>query len=292
VKLQHASVHLSVALLASAASCKSTERHVSQPPISEPDATPLDTALLTLTPDLVTFQSDGKELTAFLYRPLGSGPFPAVVFNHGSEPLPGWAPDQAEFYVRHGFVLLVPHRRGQGRSREAGDYILDVWESTHDPDRLVGQLVAQVDDVMAAVEYIRSRPFVDPSRVAVAGCSYGGIESLLAAERGNGLVAAVDFSGAAMAWGQLTPLRSRLRLAARNAKIPVLFIQSEDDFDTAPSTSLNAEMLDAGKPTQLHIFASRGQSHEDGHAFCAGGTSPPWGDDVLLFLGSAMRLRH
>ncbi len=45
----------------------------------------------------------------------------------------------------------------------------------------------QVDDVAAAVAYVKGLPEVDRTRIAVAGCSVGGIQSLLAAERDLGI---------------------------------------------------------------------------------------------------------
>jgi hypothetical protein len=40
-----------------------------------------------LDPELVTYADRPGELRGFLFRPAGAGPFPAVVFNHGSERL-------------------------------------------------------------------------------------------------------------------------------------------------------------------------------------------------------------
>jgi carboxymethylenebutenolidase len=238
-----------------------------------------------LSPELVTYSSGVRALHGFLYRPPGPGPFPAVVFNHGSEPLPGWKPDQAQFYVRHGFVLFLPHRRGQGRSRDAGPSINTLDGTT---PAFVDELVAQSDDVMAAVAYVAALPYVDPRRVAVAGCSLGGIESLLAAERGTGLVAAIDFAGAAITWSNNPALQDRMKLAARNAKVPVFFLQAENDYNTAPSRVLSDEMKRAGKPMRVHIFPPNGTTAQDGHALCMGGDHPPWGDEVLAFLAAAM----
>jgi dienelactone hydrolase len=155
------------------------------------------------------------------------------------------------FYVRHGFVLFVPHRRGHGLSGEAGPYI--GYTPATSP-ALSDALVAQSDDVMAAVAFVASRPEVDRKRVAVAGCSFGGIEALLAAERGTGIVAAVDFAGAAITWAGNEALRERMRSAARGARVPVLFLQAENDYDTTPSRVLSEEMKAAGKPYGVHIF--------------------------------------
>jgi dipeptidyl aminopeptidase/acylaminoacyl peptidase len=155
----------------------------------------------------------------------------------------------------------------------------------------VDELVAQADDVMAAVAYVSALPFVDTKRVAVTGASLGGIESLFAAERGAGIVAAVDCAGAAAMWAGNPWLQERMKLAARRAKVPVFFLQAENDYDTTPSKVLTDEMLAAGKSARLHIFPPNGTTTEEGHDLCAGGPSPPWGDEVLVFLREAMDAR-
>lgn len=234
--------------------------------------------------ELVQFSSGALTLGGFLYRPPGPGPFPAIVFNHGSEELPGDKRDQATFYVRSGFVLFVPHRRGQGRSKKAGTYI----NTVSDAGAFTDALVEQTDDVMAAIAYVAALPYVDARRVATAGCSLGGIESLFAAERGTGIVAAVNFAGAAITWARTAPLRERMKVAARNAKVPVLFIQAENDYDTTPSRVLSDEMTKAGKPMRLRIFPPRGTTPQEGHGLCMGGENPPWGTEVLAFLAEAV----
>jgi dienelactone hydrolase len=242
-------------------------------------------------PELVTYANSGLVLRGFLARPAGDGPFPAIVFNHGSEKLPGAREGQVEFYTRHGFVLFVPHRRGHGRSE--GPYVMDVVNAAPAEKRgtvLAQQLVEQVDDVAAAVHFVKRQPFVDPARVAVVGCSFGGIEALLAAERDLGIRAAVDFAGAAMAWGhdESGPLRDRMIAAARQARVPVFLLQAENDFDTRPTKVLTEEMERAGRSHRSKIFPPHGASPKEGHAFCAGGVAPPWGPDVLEFLERAM----
>ncbi len=252
--------------------CKTSSPIAYTPPPSFEDAGP--------PPSLVTFPSGRLTLRGYLYRPSGDGPFPAVVFNHGSEAMPGDRSDQAVFYVPRGYVLFVPHRRGQGRSSDAGDPI----GRAADGAQVVDELVAQSDDVIAAVDYVRALPYVDKARVAVAGCSFGGIVSLLAAERGAGIEAAVDFAGGAMTWGRTPELQSRMKQAARAARAPVLFIQAENDFDTTPSRVLAEEMRSAGKPARLRIFPPNGTTHQEGHHLCYGSPDPPWGEEVLSFL--------
>ena len=253
---------------------------------SEAASTPATDPVHRLEPsgELVAFPSGALTLHGFLYRPRGDGPFPAVVFNHGSERLPGDKRGQAMFYAAHGFVLFVPHRRGQGQSGDVAEYIAD---HASDHARIVEDLATtQTDDVMSAVEYVRSLPYVDRTRVAVAGCSFGGIVSLFAAERGTGIQAVVDFAGGAMSWASAPELQERMKQAARGAKVPVFFVQAENDFNTAPSLVLSEEMRRAGKPVRVHVFPANGVTHEEGHGFCAGGENPGWGDEVLEFLKS------
>jgi carboxymethylenebutenolidase len=259
--------------------CKGPSATAYTPPPSYEDAGP--------PPALVAFPSGPRTLHGFLYRPDGDGPFPAVVFNHGSEPMPGDRRDEAMFYVPHGFVLFVPHRRGQGRSRDAGEYIGRI----SDDARVVDELVAQTDDVIAAVAYVHSLPYVDGARVAVAGCSFGGIVSLLAAERGTGIEAVVDFAGGAMMWARTPELQARMKQAARAARVPVLFLQAENDFDTTPSRVLSEEMRSAGKSARVRIFPPNGSTHQEGHHMCYGSEDPVWGAEVLSFLSASPSAR-
>lgn len=232
-----------------------------------------------LAPEVVAFPSGNLVLHGNMYRPAGAGPFPVVVFNHGSEATPH-AEGQAMFYVAHGFVLFAPHRRGHGLSSDAGEYV----GSLRGADARVAALVTQTDDVMAAVAYVATLPYVDRTRVAVAGCSFGGIEALFAAERGTGIVAAIDFAGGAMSWAHSDALRERMKSAAANVRVPVLFLQAENDFDTDPSRVLFETARAAGRDVKMRIFPPWGTTHEEGHAFCRGGPSPPWSAEVLSFL--------
>lgn len=48
------------------------------------------------------------------------------------------------------------------------------------------------EDVFAAVAWLKQQPFVDRNRMGVSGVSYGGIQTLLTAQKGLGLRAAGD----------------------------------------------------------------------------------------------------
>lgn len=81
---------------------------------------------LNLHKERVAFKSHGLALTGFLFRPEGRGPFPVVLWNHGSEKNPGGGPQfdtVAGIFVPHGYVVFAPIRRGHQMSE--GRYVTD-----------------------------------------------------------------------------------------------------------------------------------------------------------------------
>jgi len=252
-----------------------------------------DISLAQSKPEEVTFPSGGRQLHGFLWKPAGSGPFPAILWNHGSEKLPGSQPALASFYTSHSYVFFVPHRRGQGRS--PGDYIQDLVAQAPPGERarrMVELQEAEVDDVIAGLTYLRSLPSVDPARIAISGCSYGGIQTLLTGERDLGLKALVPFAPGAMSWEQNLPLRDRLVRAVDLVKAPVFLIQAENDYSLAPSHALSKEANKKQKDFQSKIYPAFGITHQDGHwGFCSSATKV-WGDDVLAFLEGHMKGTH
>jgi dienelactone hydrolase len=241
----------------------------------------------------VAFASGNLTLHGFLFKPGGDGALPAVLWNHGSERLPGRLQQLADFFTAKGYVFFVPHRRGQGRSSDAAPYVMDILRSEgqqHGPSarsaKLVQMMELHLQDQLAALAYLRSLPFVDPKRIAVMGCSFGGIQTLLAAESAPDIRAAVDFAGGAESWEGSSDLRSRMTNAARKARAPVFFIQAEGDYDLAPSRTLAKEMAKTGKDAQIHIYPSVGGTHQENHEFCVHDVDV-WGPDVLAFVEKA-----
>lgn len=238
----------------------------------------------------VEFSSAGMRLHGFLYKPAGGGQFPAVLWNHGSERLPGWLPELGRFFAGKGYVFFIPHRRGQGRSADAGPYIMELLEREgreHGAEarsaKLVELMEVHLQDQLAALSYLQSLSFVDGRRIAVMGCSFGGIQTVLAAEKARGIRAAVDFAGGAESWESSRGLRDLMARAVRNALVPVMFIQAEGDYDLTPSRYLAKEMDRAGKAHDLRIYPKFGKTHQENHEFCVRGAEI-WGPDVLGFV--------
>jgi carboxymethylenebutenolidase len=263
--------------------------YVSTSPVLRAQASPAEAGAQE-----VTFASGKLTLHGYLYKPAGDGPFPAVLWNHGSEKLPGWLPQLGPLFTRRGYVFFIPHRRGQGRSSREAPYIMDLLEREREEHgraarsrRLVELQEVHLEDQLAALEYLKSLPYVDAKRIAVMGCSFGGIQTVLAAEKGAGLRAAVDFAGAAETWQDSPDIRERLVRAVRNANVPILFIQAEGDYDLSPSRELGKAMEKAHKAHQVRIYSRFGVTNQENHSFCVRGAEI-WGAEVLAFLEASM----
>src|SRR5689334_2336235 len=132
-------------------------------------------------PELVTYASGDLKLKALLWKPAGPGPFPTVVFNHGSERY-----HDVHFaligplFARAGFVFFAPYRRGQGLSADQGTWVLDTLSRVAREQGMIarGQKAVellkteQLDDVLAALARLQGMPFVDRGRIAIVGNSF------------------------------------------------------------------------------------------------------------------------
>ncbi len=248
--------------------------------------------------EIVSFSSGDKVLQGVVYEPSGPGPFPAVLYNHGSA---GGMLSKDAFdalgpvFVSHGWVLFGPFRRGQGLSAAAGPYIRDQIAGAEkkggmaaaDAEAVRLLQTDHLDDQLAGLAWLQQQSFVQKDRIAVAGNSFGGIEVVFGAERGQ-YCAAIDSAGGAQSWREAPQLQAAMIRAVRNSKIPIFFFQAANDYDLSPSKTLSAAMKDAGKPYEMKIYPAYGKSHDDGHVLGYFGASV-WADDVFRFLGRNCR---
>ena len=249
---------------------------------------------IPLTGRLVEYgRGPAGPLRGALYLPAGAGPFPVLLYAHGSAP--GALSNEAfeavaPAFTARGWALFAPYRRGQGLSGEAGPYIRDEIEAAREEGGMdaaqarLAQLLAggHMDDQAQALAWLSRQPFADPRRIAAMGNSFGGIVALLSAER-LPVCAAVDAAGGAESWQGAPALRRLMGEAAARAKAPVLFIQAANDRDLAPSRILHAAMRHAGKPAEIRIYPPFGNGARDGHAFAYRGVAT-WAGDVHAFL--------
>ena len=252
-------------------------------------------------PDTVQVQSGTLELRALVWRPKGNGPFPGVLFNHGSGHAGGRSAngvvDQRHpellgpMFARHGYVFFYLFRRGDGLSRGQGQASGDVIDAAlkhggalrRDQTQLWLLDNLELKDDLSALKVLRALPQVDKNRVAVVGHSFGGSLSLILAERDPSLRAAVVFAAAAASWDQSPPLRSRLISAVSDSKVPTMFVYAANDFSVAPGRILAGEMTRMKEPHELRVYPRVGHTAQDGHAAVYHAVNH-WEQDVFAFL--------
>jgi len=247
----------------------------------------------------VKFKSGQLTLVGVVYKPDGSGSFPTVIWNHGSEKMPGSSRQfdaVSDIFVPAGYAVFAPSRRGHDSSE--GAYISDLMDAEQKkvgPDgagRLVVRLLEteQLDDQFAGIAYAKTLPFVDADRMVVAGCSFGGIQSLLAAERGGGLKAAFSISPAALTWAPYPPIRDRLLTAVHKIVIPVRLIQPPKDASLEPARVLGEEARKARKEAFITRVYSPETVPEDEQGHCFGGPKGfhNWAGEAVDFFNSVL----
>jgi dienelactone hydrolase len=204
-------------------------------------------------------------LEATLFKPDGPGPFPLVVFNHGknagdlhlqprSRPLAF-----AREFVRRGYAVIAPNREGfagsGGAYRQEG---CDVAQNG----------LAQADDVAATIRYMAHQPYVDASKIVVAGTSHGGLVSLAyGTEAARGVRGIINFSGGLrqdLCDGWQHNLVSAFDQYGARTSVPSLWFYGDNDSVWTPA--LVAQMRDAyashGTPMQ---FVDYGRYKDDAH---------------------------
>ena len=277
----------------------------------------LASLLLTLTPvtsmgqksygpETVVVHNGPVALHAMVWRPQGSGTFPAILLNHGSgrsrEQLERLGPYERNaetlgpVFSRHGYVFLYLFRHGVGPSSDQGANAFDLMnresaehgQETRNTLQLRLLENREMDDALSGLKFLRSLPYVDARKIALVGHSFGGSLTVLLAEREPNLRAVVIFSGAGYSFDGSPALRARLFTAIDRIATPVFFIHAENDYSLSSGKVLDARRKQMGKPHRLKIYPPIGQTVDDGHDFLHLGVNI-WEPDVFAFLDENMR---
>lgn len=127
---------------------------------------------LDLPEEIVFFPSGRLTLRGKLVTPDAPGPHPVAVLVHGSGKESAVDTYYNPYlYAAHGIATFAYDKRGTGGSE--GSYLQNFHVLS--------------DDTVAAVEFLRSRPDIDPGRVHLAGFSQGGWIAPLAAKKDGGI---------------------------------------------------------------------------------------------------------
>jgi endonuclease YncB( thermonuclease family) len=135
----------------------------------------------------LTIDGEPVKIATITYKPPGNGPFPTLIFHHGST---GTGRDPALFagrddpkalanwFTARGWAVILPSRRGRGGSE-------GFYDEGFAPDRSQGYSCEPalalagaeraLRDLDALTPALLAQPFVDRARVAIGGHSRGGV---------------------------------------------------------------------------------------------------------------------
>ena len=188
-------------------------------------------------------------------RPVGEGPFPAVLYNHGG--LGGAVGGD----LLGTCVALA----------EAGFFA----RSELRPASV--SLDGQLEDVLSGLDKLRDNPDVDSEKIAIAGFSRGGLLALQAAATRPTEIDSVLLFAPAPGNGAMTKLLEDVS----DIKAPVQLFISENDSLLPLAQDVEQALADAGKDVELKVYPPFG---DDGHELFFEVRESYW-NDVLETLG-------
>jgi len=224
------------------------------------------------------------------------GPHPLAVLTHGSSVDPAehahvtpWSQmNQALWFARRGYVVLVVVRKGYGKSGGQADGHFGGCGSRGSFEE-AGE--ASATDIREVVQWAAKQPEVDPATVLSVGISTGGFAQVaLSANPPRGLKAAISFAGGRGSDGKehncdldglVRAFHGFGKDAAKHGPLPMLWVYSQNDHYFPPAMAVKFEEAyrKAGGADQFVMAPPDG---DDGHHLYS--HPDVWSETVLAFL--------
>jgi dienelactone hydrolase len=248
-----------------------------------PDAALLHEQVVQIPSD----PDDPVTLIMTIFKPDGPGPFPLAIMNHGSTS----AIPQAEqpryrlsfsnyYFLSRGYAVAIPMMRGYAGS--GGQF------HSHGCDDLATGIDA-AKDIRAAINYMKQQPYIDGSRILVAGQSFGGWNTLaVGALKVPGVKVLVSFAGGMKASSCRDPDNALITAAGElgdEVSTPSIWFFGDNDqiFATPVWHAMYEHYVAAGAPAELVAYGTFGT---DSHNLLGSGEGLSiWAPKLDDFLG-------
>jgi dienelactone hydrolase len=243
---------------------------------------------------------------AYVVRPVGNGPFPLAVMNHGVSLNPvdrGFFPlvefrDAAMWFARRGYMVVAPTGSGYGAAAldvpEQGLFSVfysKIGQCENPNFRDAGMAVAALDKWV--IDYMTEQKLALPDSAIFIGQSAGGWAAIALSSQNPPSVKAI-IAFAAGRGGRVGGKPNNncnpdklVEITAgfgRTARVPMLWIYIENDTYFGPDLSkrMHAAYTDAGGSAEYHLMPPFGN---EGHIFIDSPDSiPQWSPLVSQFL--------
>jgi carboxymethylenebutenolidase len=198
----------------------------------------------------------GDMINAYLARPLGPGPHPALVLAHHMPGWDEWYREAAFKFANHGYVTLMPNlyfRAGHGTPEDVAAKVRA--DGGVSDDQAVG-------DLEGGMKYLRGVPYTN-GKVGIFGTCSGGRHAYLTACRVEGFDAIVDCWGGRVVMPP-DALNEKTPVApidfTRDLPCPVLGIFGNDDTSPTPEqvNQHEEELKKRGKDYEFYRYDGAG----------------------------------
>lgn len=232
---------------------------------------------MTISERVLMVKTKSGQIEISIFSPVGKGPFPLVVFNHGDVEMAHPSvkykerfrdPVVTATFLRWGFAVAVPARPGVGRSD--GQYRYTQYAiNDGDPSYKARQ---HSEAVRATLEGLKDQADLDMNQVVLAGQSAGGDTVMyMSTLEIPGVRGVINFSGGRSnhAQGENPAFENRMMVRGwgdlgKEAKVPAMLVFAENDSRYSPNTIRKAAQAykDAGGDAQLLLLPP---TRMDGH---------------------------
>jgi dienelactone hydrolase len=209
-------------------------------------------------PEPIEFRDGEVTLKATVYRPEGSGPFPAIVGMHDcgglTNPTGAIASkyrEWAQLLVKDGFIVLFPESYS---SRGIGNQCTTRNRPVR-PDR------ERVADANAARRWLEQQPDVRADHISLLGWSNGGSSVLWAVRPQRRSDDKPDFRSAVV----LYPGCRRLDTTAWSTRVPTLILMGAADDAASPQICEHMVAGAKGRSAKISIVIYPGAFHDFDH---------------------------
>jgi carboxymethylenebutenolidase len=200
--------------------------------------------------------ANGETINAYLARPLGKGPFPAMVLAHHMPGWDEWYREATYKFAHHGYIAISPNlyfRSGHGTPE---DVAAKARADGGVPDDQV------IGDLEGAMKHVRTLEGFH-GKVGVFGTCSGGRHAYLAACRTTAFDAIVDCWGGSvvMAPENLNPKQPVSPVEyTKDLSCPILGLFGEEDSNPTPELVKihEAELKKHGKNYEFHMYPKAG----------------------------------
>ncbi len=179
-----------------------------------------------------------------VFKPDGPGPFPLAIISHGvpfEKVLESEVKarsrfcSQSEEFVKRGFAVAIPMRRGYGKSG---------GQKNISTVNIAAFGLEDAKDIQATIDFMSKEPYVDGKRIVLVGQSGGGLASLAYGSLGNPDVKGIiNFTGGLKRTGIAMweiDMAQAFGNYAKTTIVPSLWFYTENDSYFSPSTARDA----------------------------------------------------